>query len=190
MQEGRQDQNKRKVVLSPTPNGLITTAAVYTVTIISSLLVGVITLFIVYVIIGHKALNKFIKILHTQWISLSLFIHTLLMILTITFFIIFLIAPALKAFLVNFKWPVLTNWRKALLNGIVFLLFCISIISIASYTFNPPYAELSQYELTQHKLLFMYDLLISSLLSLSVILIWHIGFSLGIRRYKKLLPDF
>jgi len=163
MQEDGKKHSKNRSASSPAPTGLISSAAVYTAPVLFTLLVGTILLFLAYVTFDQEALGRLLN--SVQW-PLSLIVHALLIILTIALIILFMITPALTAFLVNLKYLVLTNWGKAIISGVLFFLFCILIISIAIFY----HSRVHNTELTQYYLLLIYGLLFSSLLSLSVLL--------------------
>lgn len=154
--------------------------------VLFALIIGCILLFLANITFDHEALGKLLNSM--QW-PLGMIVHALLIILTIVLIILFIITPALTAFLVNLKRPVLKSWGKALLSGIMFFMFCVIAVSIATNSLKPHDAELTQYELAQYKLLLVYGLLCSSLLSLSVLLFGRLGSSLGIKRREHRLPD-
>ncbi len=184
MYKGRRVQNKNIESISSVPTDYLSLAAVYMAPVLFAFIIGSILLFKANVTFDHEALGRLLNYLQAQW-PLGLIVHALFIILTIALIILFMITPALSAFLVNFKYPVLTSWGKAILSGVVFFLFCILIISIAIFY----HSRVHNTELTQYKLLLIYGMLFSSLLSLSVLLFGLLGSSRGFKGSERYMPE-
>ena len=163
--------------------GLLSLMAVYMTPVLSFLLIGLILLFLINIaVLDQEALGRLLK--PVQW-PLSIFVYALLMILLVLINILFLITPALAAFMINLKRPTLTGWSRAILSAAVFFLFYIIAISVAIYYH---YKALGT-ELAQYNSIVLYALLFGVILSLSVMLLGRLGSSLGIRRRERRLPD-
>ena len=172
---------KTKAASSPT--GLLNLMAVYMTPVLSFLLIGLILLFLINIaVIDQEALGRLLY--PVQW-PLSIIVYALLMILLVLINILFLITPALAAFMVNLKRPTLTGWGRAILSAAVFFLFYIIAISVAIYYH---YKALGT-ELAQYNSIVLYALLFGVILSLSVMLFGRLGASLGIKRHKRRLPS-
>ncbi len=116
---------------------------------------------------------------------LSIFVYALLMILLILINILFLITPALAAFMINLKQPTLKGWSRAILSAAVFFLFYIIAISVAIYYH---YKALGT-ELAQYNSIVLYALLFGVILSLSVLLFGLLGSSRGFKGSERYMPE-
>jgi hypothetical protein len=182
VQEDRKEHRKKRAASLPTPTGSLSSVFVYTAPLFFTLLVGATLLFLANIIFDQDALGRLLNPL--QW-SLGMIAYALLIVLIVFIIALFLITPALTAFLVNLKRPVLTSWSKAISSGIVLFLFCIFVMSIATYD----HSRAHNTELTQYKMLLIYGLLFGAPLSLSVLLFGRLGSSWGIKRCENRLPE-
>lgn len=183
MHKGRRAQSKNKGSLSSAPTGSLSSAVVFMAPVLFALIIGCILLFLINIaVLDQEALGRLLK--PVQW-PLSIFVYALLMILLVLINILFLITPALAAFMINLKRPTLTDWSRAILSAAVFFLFYIIAISVAIYYH---YKALGT-ELAQYNSIVLYALLFGVILSLSVMLFGRLGASLGIRRRERRQPD-